>query len=61
MSEKHPLVGVMSKRTEWDIRQRLQEYPPTKMQLAELAVEEFCGKDRPTVYDILNDVEPADR
>lgn len=61
MSEPHPLSGVMHKRTEYDIRQRLQEHPPTKEQLAELAVEEFLGRDRLPVYDILGDAAVADR
>lgn len=67
MNVPHPLTGVMAKRNEWDIRQRLQEHPPTKEQLIELAVEEFCGvgstpgRDRLSVYDILSDVTPADR
>lgn len=61
MSEPHPLAGVMAKRTEWDIRQRLIEYPPTREQLDELVAEELVGRDRLPVHDILNDTAVADR
>lgn len=61
MAEPHPLAGVMARRTEWDIRQRLEEYHPTVAQLDELAVEELLGRDRPTVYDILGDAKAVDR
>jgi hypothetical protein len=61
VSEPHPLAGVMARRTEWDIRQRLEEYPPTNAQLDGLAAEELIGRDRPTVYDILSDTKTVDR
>lgn len=60
MAEAHPLAGVMARRTEWDIRQRLTEYPPTREQLDSLAAEELMGRDRLHVYDILSETACVD-